>query len=139
MLSFGDDLRIRVAFKDGAPIASIVTLIHKNTVVYKYGCSDARMHPSGGMALLLWNTIQQARSAGYERLDLGRSDLYNEGLIVFKERWGGIRSDVSYWRYPNRPQSHEISRQRMLAQRIVKALPDRLLATAGDVFYRHIG
>lgn len=139
MASFGNDLRIRVAFKDGAPIASIVTLVHKNTVVYKYGCSDARMHPSGGMALLLWNTIQESREAGYERLDLGRSDLNNEGLIAFKEHWGGIRSDISYWRYPNRPRSHESSWKRMLGARLVNALPARLLAVAGDVFYRHIG
>ena len=42
MASFGDKLKFRVAFKDGAPIASILTLDYKDTVTFKYGCSDAR-------------------------------------------------------------------------------------------------
>ena len=45
MATFGANLKIRVAFKNGVPIASILTLNHKNTVTYKYGCSDARLHP----------------------------------------------------------------------------------------------
>lgn len=121
------------------PIASILTLNYKNTVTYKYGCSDARLHPLGGVALLFWNTIQQAKTAGYEKVDLGRSDSSNEGLTTFKERWGGIRSDLYCWRYPNRSRSHESSRKTMIAERIVKASPDRLLAAVGNLFYRHIG
>lgn len=139
MASFGANLKIRVAFKNSVPIASILTLDHKNTVTYKYGCSDARLHPLGGMALLFWNTIQQAKAAGYEKLDLGRSDSGNEGLTAFKEHWGGIRSSLYYWRYPNRPRSHESSRKRMIVGRIVTASPDRLLVAAGNLLYRHIG
>jgi CelD/BcsL family acetyltransferase involved in cellulose biosynthesis len=99
MASFGADLKMRVAFKNGVPIASILTLSHKKTVTYKYGCSDARLHPLAGMALLFWNTIQQAKAAGCEKLDLGRSDSSNEGLTAFKEHLGGIRSGLyeSLW------------------------------------------
>jgi Acetyltransferase (GNAT) domain len=136
--SFGASLKIRVALKNGLPIASILTLNYKNTVTYKYGCSDARWHPSGGMALLLWNTIQQAKAAGYEKLDLGRSDSNNEGLMAFKEHWGGIRSGLRYWRYPNRPLSHEYLGKKIIVGRIVEASPDRLLTAVGNLFYRHI-
>jgi lipid II:glycine glycyltransferase (peptidoglycan interpeptide bridge formation enzyme) len=137
--SFGANLRIRVAFKNGMAIASILTLNYKNTVTYKYGCSDARLHPSGGMALLFWNTIQQAKAAGYETLDLGRSDISNEGLSAFKEHWGGIRSSLWYWRYPNRRRSYESSWKRIITGRIIQAAPDRLLAASGDLLYRHVG
>jgi lipid II:glycine glycyltransferase (peptidoglycan interpeptide bridge formation enzyme) len=139
MASFGANLKIRVAFKSGMPIAGILTLNYKNTVTYKYGCSDARWHPLGGVALVFWNTIQQAKAAGYEKLDLGRSDISNEGLTAFKEHWGGIRSDLSYWRYPNRPRSHESVGKRVIVGRIVKAAPDRLLAAMGNLLYRHVG
>lgn len=139
MASFGTNLKIRVAFKSGMPIASILTLNYKNTVTYKYGCSDARLHPLGGVALVFWNTIQQAKAAGYEKVDLGRSDISNEGLPAFKEHWGGIRSDLSYWRYPNRPRSHESVGKRVIMGRIVKAAPDRLLAAMGNLLYRHVG
>src|ERR1700733_5819106 len=39
--AFGNDLKIRVASKDGAAVASILTLAHKKTMVYKYGASNA--------------------------------------------------------------------------------------------------
>jgi hypothetical protein len=136
---FGSNLKIRVAFTNGLPIASILTLNYKNTVTYKYGCSDSRFHRLGGMALLFWNTIQQAKAGGYETLDLGRSDSGNQGLSAYKEHWGGIRSSIFYWRYPNRPRSHESSWKRMTAERFVKASPDRLLVAAGQLCYRHIG
>jgi hypothetical protein len=35
---FGGRLSIRVAYIDKRPIASIVTLLHQKTLVYKYGC-----------------------------------------------------------------------------------------------------
>jgi hypothetical protein len=139
MASFGVNLKIRVAFKNELPIASILTLNYKNTVTYKYGCSDSRFHSLGGMALLFWNTIQHAKAAGYETLDLGRSDSGNQGLTAYKEHWGGIRSSLFYWRYPNHARSHESSWKRMTAERFVKASPDRLLVAAGQFCYRHIG
>ncbi len=137
--SLGANLAIRVASKNGMPIASILTVNHKKTITYKYGASDAPMHPLGGVSLLLWNTIQQAKAAGYETLDLGRSDTGNEGLAAFKEHWGGIRSDLRYWRYPSRPQSPQGEVRRKIAQQIVKVMPDRVLIAAGSLLYRHIG
>lgn len=137
--NFAGNLKIRVASKNGIPIASILTLNFKNTVTYKYGCSDAQFHPLGGMALLFWKTIQQAKAAGFEHFDLGRSDSSNDGLTAFKEHWGGIRSDLHYWRYPNHPHSHESVWARAVAGRLVQAAPDRLLAAMGNLFYRHIG
>jgi lipid II:glycine glycyltransferase (peptidoglycan interpeptide bridge formation enzyme) len=137
--SFGTNLKIRVASKSGTPIASILTLSHKDTVTYKYGCSDAQYHALGGVALLFWNTIQQAKAEGYQQLDMGRSDSGNEGLCTFKEHWGGIRSDLHYWRYPNLPQSYESLAKKMIVGRIVKTLPDHLLIAMGNLLYRHIG
>jgi CelD/BcsL family acetyltransferase involved in cellulose biosynthesis len=137
--SFGEYLKIRVAFKNGNPIASILTLTHNSTVTYKYGCSDARMHPLGGVALLFWKTIQGAKAAGLETLDLGRSDSSNKGLITFKEHWGAIRSPLSYWRYPNRLRGHESSWKKAITEKIVDLAPDQVLATIGGLSYRHIG
>jgi len=37
-------MKIRVASKDGRPIASILTLSWKDIMVYEYGCSDERFH-----------------------------------------------------------------------------------------------
>ena len=96
--SFGENLKIRIALKDKRPIAAILTLRHKNTLVYKYGCSDAAFHPLGGMHFLMWKSIEEAKREGLSVFDLGRSEWDNTGLIAFKDRWGAARSMIVYSR-----------------------------------------
>lgn len=139
MTSFGPKLKIRVAYNNENPIASILTLENKNAITYKYGCSDARLHSLGGVTLLLWNTIQQAKYDGCEILDLGRCGRDNEGLATFKEHWGGVRSDISYWRYPNHPPSSRSGWKKRIVEQIVTAAPNTALIVAGNLLYRHMG
>jgi len=93
--AFGTDLKIRVASKDGVAVASILTLSHKKTMIYKYGCSNVAFNNLGGTSLLFWRTIQEAKDRGFEELELGRSDVDNLGLVAFKERWGASRRIIS--------------------------------------------
>lgn len=137
--AFGNKLKIRVASKNDVPVASILTLSHNRTMTYKYGCSEARSHNLGGMALLFWRTIQEAKNNGFEELEMGRSDLDNPGLIAFKEHWGATKTELAYWIYPHRPQAHFGSWQRRLARSIVSASPNIALKTVGKLLYRHIG
>ncbi|MGA2003868.1 MAG: GNAT family N-acetyltransferase [Terriglobales bacterium] len=137
--NFGTKLKIRLAIKDGNPIASVLTLSYKDTLTYKYGCSDARFHALGGVALVHWNMIQQAKAEGHQTLDLGRSDISNEGLTTFKERWGGVRSDLGYWRYPNRSHAHEKLAGKPVVGRVVSLLPEPVLIAVGSLLYRHVG
>jgi len=62
----GDRASIHMVSKDGQPIASILTLLYKHTLVYKYGCSDSRFHSLGGMPLLFWKAIQEGKRLGPE-------------------------------------------------------------------------
>ena len=76
--TFGNAMQIRLASTAvGRPVASILTLKHRSTITYKYGCSDARFSNLGGTALLFWRTIQEATQEGLVELDLGRSDVDN--------------------------------------------------------------
>jgi hypothetical protein len=136
---FGDSLKIRVASKEDLPIASILTITHKQSMVYKYGCSDARFHNLGGMAFLLWNAIQEANQLGLEEFEMGRTDIGNIGLIAFKEHWGTIGSKLSYWTYPTagRVTSHNPSKA--VLRQFVRVAPDPILKLTGELFYRHIG
>src|SRR5713101_9298121 len=54
----GDKIPIRLARKNGAPIAAMLTLRHRSSVVYKYGCSDERSHNLAGMPFLFWRLIE---------------------------------------------------------------------------------
>ena len=136
----GDKVKIRMASKDGRPIASVLTLSFKDVLVYKYGCSDARFHNLGGMPLLLWNAIQEGKRNGAREFDMGRSDTDNPGLITFKEHWGATPSQLNYWRYPARRGPAAIAGWRMqAAKKIFAHIPDTFLIAAGKMFYRHIG
>jgi CelD/BcsL family acetyltransferase involved in cellulose biosynthesis len=143
--SFGPALEIRVAFHRDRPVAAILTLRHKDTLVYKYGCSDARFHNLGGVHLLFWNSITDAKQNGMRTFDLGRSDWEDQGLITFKNRWGARQSELIYLRIGNRSASSahsntsETGWKRRLAKGILAHLPVPVLRIAGELFYRHVG
>ena len=140
---FGEALQIRVAWKGKRPVAAILTLRHKDTLVYKYGCSDAQFHSLGGTQLLFWKSIQEGKSEGLQIFDLGRSDCNNAGLLRFKDRWGGTRSTMIYSQFAVSPPSdsfRSIGAEWMtrIGRRVVPSLPSCLLRMAGSALYRHI-
>jgi hypothetical protein len=137
--AFGNDVTIRVASKGGLPVASIFTLRHKKSVVYKYGGSIASLNKFGGMALLLWKTIQEAKDEGLEELDMGRSNADNAGLIAFKEHWRAVGTTLSYWRYPPGPRAPQRAWRQYLLRSFTQVAPDFVLEATGTLLYRHIG
>jgi hypothetical protein len=137
--TFGAHLKIRVASNNGLPIASIITFSHKRSMIYKYGCSDARFHRFGGIALLLWHAIQDAKENGSEELDMGRSDLDNPGLISFKERFGAVGKPLHYWRYPDKPRPMLDAGKKAFIRQVVQAAPNSVLKATGKLLYPHTG
>ena len=122
------------------PVAGILTLTFKQSMVYKYGGSDAAYHPLGAMPFLFWRAIQAAKALGVEELDLGRSDLDQPGLIAFKEHLGGVRSELAYYTRPER-RTRALGRgpAARLAGMAVRHLPDAVLDLSGRLLYRHLG
>ena len=137
--AFGNDLTIRVASKGDLPVASILTLRHKKSVVYKYGGSIASLNKFGGMPFLFWKTIQEAKEQGLEDLDMGRSNADNAGLIAFKEHWRAVGTTLSYWRYPPRPPASGRAWRQHLLRHFAQVAPDFALEAVGALLYRHIG
>jgi hypothetical protein len=137
--TFGEDLKIRVASRNGVALASILTLSHKKSMVYKYGCSNVAFNNLGGTALLLWRTVQEAKERGFEELEMGRSDADNLGLVAFKDRWGASGKLINYWTYPQRGAGLPTAWKNRLARHVVSAVPDLALEMAGKFLYKHIG
>jgi CelD/BcsL family acetyltransferase involved in cellulose biosynthesis len=136
----GDRVLIRIASKDGRPVASIITVQYKDVLVYKYGCSDSRFNNLGGNSLLFWRAIQDAKRDGVVKFDLGRSELDNSGLITFKENWGAASQPLEYYRLPARQALYLNSGWRTrVAKSVFSIMPDPLLAATGRLLYRHIG
>jgi lipid II:glycine glycyltransferase (peptidoglycan interpeptide bridge formation enzyme) len=139
----GDNLQIRVARKDGKPVAAMLTLRHRATIIYKYGCSDERFHHLGGMPFLFWKLIEESKSGGAETIDYGRSDLDHYGLIAFKDKFGASKRKLLYCRY-NNPQVKQVNTKAKswnsrTTKRIFEFLPDAALSIGGRMLYRHMG
>jgi lipid II:glycine glycyltransferase (peptidoglycan interpeptide bridge formation enzyme) len=139
----GDRLTIHVARVGDRAIGSILTLRHKKTLVYKYGCSDERFHNLGGMPRLFWQAIQEAKSERLKEFDLGRSDEGNLGLVRFKDHLGATGSSIRYWQFPPKASPNRgtlnATLKSPLLKKVLLRLPDRLFRLAGEILYRHAG
>jgi hypothetical protein len=142
---FGDALKIRLALKQGAPVAGMLTLRYKDTLTYKYGGSETEHHGSGTMHLLFWKSIQEAKNAGLRWFDFGRTNEGQEGLITFKGRWGATQSDLIYYRYAPSGSSAGMldpagdGWKARAAQKLFAHAPRSLLSTFGAALYKHVG
>jgi CelD/BcsL family acetyltransferase involved in cellulose biosynthesis len=142
---FGSELQIRVAFSGRIPVAGMLTIRHKKTLVYKYGGSDVRYNRLGSMHSLYWESIQHAKDLGLETLDLGRSDADQIGLITFKGRWGATLSNLTYVRFTasENPihwfEPAGATWRTRAVQRLLTHTPARILPAIGSALYRHIG
>lgn len=142
---FGPALQISIALKGQTPVAGMITLHHKKTLVYKYGGSDARYNNLGSIHSLYWEAIQQAKALGLEEFDLGRSDSDQSGLIRFKSRWGAAVSSLTYFRFARSTNARHWfepmgrSWKGRAAQLFVSHLPSRVLPSLGNLLYKHIG
>ena len=131
---------IRLARQGSVPIAAILTLRHRNSVVYKYGCSDERFHHLAGMPFLFWKLIQESKLESAEAIDFGRTDLNNEGLIEFKDRFGATRERLTYFRHPGSSVKKSfVASYLPVTRRLFSILPSSLSSLAGRLAYRHIG
>jgi lipid II:glycine glycyltransferase (peptidoglycan interpeptide bridge formation enzyme) len=139
--SLGEMVTIHVLSKNDIPVASIVTLKYKSSIVYKYGCSDTQFNHIGATPLLFWNLIQRAKAENAETLDLGRSSYEDLGLIAFKEHLGAVSSELAYYRNRISTKQKSLSNVRasVLARQALVHLPDSLFSRVGQFLYRHIG
>lgn len=142
---FGEALKIRVAFQGKRAVAAIITIRHKSTMVYKYGGSDSRFNHLGGMHLLLWRSIQDAKIEGLRTFDFGRTDADQPGLITFKKRWGSTQSDLIYSRYGLAEDLNHLfdasatSWKSRVASYVLSRMQPGILSVAGRALYRHVG
>jgi CelD/BcsL family acetyltransferase involved in cellulose biosynthesis len=136
----GDKLQIRMARKDGVPVAALLTLEHRSTVVYKYGCSDEKLHHLGGMPFLFWKLVEESKASGAAKIDLGRTDLNNEGLISFKDRLGTSKKLLTYFRYTQTPRLDVAGlRNSRAVRQFFFLLPQAVSSAASRILYRHLG
>jgi hypothetical protein len=138
--NLGDALEIRIAYKDGAPAAAILTLRFRDVLYYKYGGSDSRLNRLGATPWLLWRAMSAAKLTGANEFDMGRTDEGNTGLLAFKNHWAPVPKPLLYWNYPEISAVGPAEGWKMkLIKRVFTVMPRKLMALTGSLVYRHIG
>ncbi|HEX3740984.1 MAG TPA: GNAT family N-acetyltransferase [Terriglobales bacterium] len=137
---FGNQLNIQIALSKDVPIAGIVTICLKESLVYKYGASNEKYFNLGGMQMLFWHAITVAKMEGLKEVDLGRSAFQDQGLKTFKDRLGAASTDLTYFRYPVASGENSVSTGDLQSrQKLAARLPQGLMSTMGRLLYRHFG
>lgn len=143
MEALGNKLKIRAVFKNDRPVAAMITIHHKDTMFYKYGCSDPAYNNLGSMPSLYWRAIDDAKKLNCRFFDLGRTDTDQQGLVTFKNRWGATESTLNYCRYGIANEStHSLdlnnsSWTSSAARYVLGQLPAGVLSGVGRILYKH--
>jgi FemAB-related protein (PEP-CTERM system-associated) len=84
---FGDDADILTVYKDGTPIASVLSLYDADTVYPYYGGGTAEARTLRANDHMYWTLMEHAGARGKRRFDFGRSKT-GTGAFAFKKNWG---------------------------------------------------
>lgn len=130
---------VGLALLDGAAVAAAVFLGTGSTLVYKYGASDRAASGARPNHLLFAEAIERARAGGFDRLDLGRTDIGHEGLRRFKASWGADEQPLTYTYLGREPPAPGRSRAERLLAAVITRTPAVTGRALGAAFYRHAG
>lgn len=113
VLGLGGNVKILVAEMQGKTQGCIVVPFSRHTAYYVYGGSVADAS-SGAMHVLHWESIRLFRSLGVARYDFvgvrinPEKGSKQEGLLTFKERFGGRLVQGCMWKCALRPLQYHL-------------------------------
>lgn len=128
-----------LAYKDQQCIAGAIFLYFKDILTYKYGASreDSLMYRPNN--LVIWNAIQWGCEHGFTYFDLGRTDLENTGLRIFKSRWGAQETPLNYTSLGSSSIYNGNKRLMRYMQIIIRRSPTWVCRLSGEMLYRQFG
>jgi hypothetical protein len=104
---------------------------------------DRRFQDLNPNHFLYWHAIKSAYNEGYKIFDLGRTSIYNSGLMDYKKRWGTKIADLPQFCYPKELSENiadrETSTGYKLINKICKNSPESVCKMLGHICYRHLG
>ena len=99
----------------------------------------------GGMHLLYWRSMLDAKQSGMRTFDLGRCEVGQDGLLIFKKRWGAVETPLHYIRFTDRAETAgSCSSRRARAgmrgwqSKYFPRVPAPVLSMLGAVLYKHV-
>jgi CelD/BcsL family acetyltransferase involved in cellulose biosynthesis len=130
---------VLLVLRDGRPVAAGVFLTFGETLLYKYGASDARFLPLRPNNLLFMEAIRWGCEHGMRRLDFGRTHWDHQSLRAFKLAWGAEEHELRYRHVGSEvPGGRGARSQRALAG-MIRHSPPLAGRVIGEALYRHAG
>ncbi|MEM9501899.1 MAG: FemAB family XrtA/PEP-CTERM system-associated protein [Pseudomonadota bacterium] len=96
--AFPDSSDILTVFKDGAPVASVLSFYHDGAVMPFWGGGTYAARDARANELMYYELMCHARRKGMERFDFGRSKT-NSGPYKFKKNWGFEPVPLTYGKW----------------------------------------
>ncbi len=93
--AFPDSSDILTVFKDGAPIASVLSFYHDGAVMPYWGGGTFAARSARANELMYYELMLHARRKGMKRFDFGRSKT-GSGPYKFKKNWGFEPAPLTY-------------------------------------------
>ncbi|MGI9597232.1 MAG: GNAT family N-acetyltransferase [Acidimicrobiales bacterium] len=140
---FGDSLALVMAEVDGEPVAGMVYLECGGTWNYKFGASYPRTYRPN--AALVVEACREGADRGLDLLDLGRSDIAQDGLIRFKRQFASSERMLTtlHWSPPgvetdeSRAASDTLTSLTSLLT--APGVPNDVSAEGGALLYKYFG
>jgi CelD/BcsL family acetyltransferase involved in cellulose biosynthesis len=126
-----------IAEVDGAPVAGAVYLAWNETVIYKFGASDASSWGLRPNHAIFWEAIRSSCESGYRRFDFGRSDAEDTGLREFKSSWGAEELPLPYTVFASEAPAHGGGRAARAMAPVLRRGPAWLGRAVGALLYRY--
>ncbi len=93
--AFGTDADVLTIRKDGTPLASVLSLYHRGTVMPYWGGGTAAARALRANDMMYFALMRHARERGCVRFDFGRSKI-GTGAAAFKHNWGFAAAPMHY-------------------------------------------
>ncbi|MDD5676341.1 MAG: GNAT family N-acetyltransferase [Chitinivibrionales bacterium] len=131
---------IVLASYGGKYVAGAVFFHFGVKALYKYAASDERFQHLRPNNLVMWEAIQWLCRNGFNVLDMGRTEDYNEGLRHYKAGWGATEEVLNYYKY-------DYARGAFVREKnqapgfytvLLRKLPVPVLNIMGSLAYKHI-
>ena len=121
-------------------IAGAVFFHFGKEAIFKYGGSDIAYSHLRPNNLVMWEALRWFINNDFINLNLGITDLVNEGLLRFKRSWGPKERIINYYKYDLKNSAFIKDRFRTrTSYPFFRIMPLPLLNLTGSLIYRHFG
>ena len=129
-----------LAKHQGELVAGAIFLHSDRCAIYKYAASDIKYRHLSANNLVFWHALEWYVNRRYDRMQLGRTSLDNDGLRRFKRGWGAREYSINYFRYSSDQRDFVPGADKSSGwqTRIFRLLPAGISRCVGAIAYKHI-